>query len=180
MTQYRSSILFITILISCCFFPFCYSDSNSDQEKPINVGIASANLSLQAPVEVLEVVFAHDGGTIGITFFDAEGKKYQFCLDGQIDSETNKSLYEGALHPTHEDASLLAQASEKEISIIFLLQTWLDCNFSKQALEELLALNTVSGLTNIKFNAKKVFSVIDIVKQRDLSNEESTQPDIVM
>ncbi|WP_404308654.1 M56 family metallopeptidase [Neorhodopirellula lusitana] len=132
--------------------------STTDQNsKPGSEGHAAAtteNTDLSAtetPAVPLDIQVSPDGGTVGCTIGDLQGNPLSVCFDGRIMSpkkgvtwetignQTLGRIYQGAIDPTHEGATLVAMGSFQEGLILRRLNSLLKSKLAPGVEEQMLA-----------------------------------------
>ena len=80
----------------------------------------------------------YDGGTIFAVLEDKNKKELIICFDHKIGSKTKNRIYFGDVHPTKENAELVAINSSLEKNILDALQDAIDKIISEHEQKELL------------------------------------------
>jgi hypothetical protein len=119
----------LKILILTAFLLPCSAFAEDMQE-------STAVLGLKAPIKVDASHMYSDGGTLGLTFTDANKKELKLCYDGRQDERVkdrykNFHVFIGVLYPTDQGAEKISICSAKEKAVLKIVADWVDKNYPK-------------------------------------------------
>ncbi len=126
----------VGILVCAALVANCHSPGST---VVLSEDTAAAHLSLHAPVEVTDVRYVYDGGSVPFVLEDSAGNRLQcllnrsFTMEGQL-SEHHGRLFLGTddtftklrTHPIYQNGKLIDAGSRTEQAIMILLQSWTD------------------------------------------------------
>src|SRR5262249_50800508 len=121
----------------------CSAGAGRDQEQKIaktdlqSVRAAFARkpckaLAIVEPVEVKEVLYWKDGGSIGLELRDAKGTVHPFALDGR--AKKSRSLFLGVTYPTETNGKRADIWGAEEQELYSVLLRWVNRHPQKEAL----------------------------------------------
>lgn len=122
---------------------------------------AAKLLGLIPPVEVENVDWYLDGGTLGINLSAAGKPTLEVCLDNRVFQPSPRSIYVGARHPSSKRARRLQIGSPEDCAVVLLLRTWLERNFSPQELKEFHDIRAWRRHSAQQSNAAKILTWLD-------------------
>ena len=122
--------------------------------------------SIEQPIDITDVLYYRDGGTIGVVMSDAAGKKLKFCLDRRIGKKKPYPVFWGATHPTIRGAKKIAIAGHEERVILKNLQQWVRDHLSNEEVDSLLKVKSTRGFSTEQFKRYQVVKLIVILKKR--------------
>lgn len=81
--------------------------------------------ALQPPYRSIETVFYSDGGSIGITLIDCNGRIEQFASPAYLgDPDPHSKLFVGTLHAMHPGAIEITDPGQTRLMLIHILQQY--------------------------------------------------------
>ncbi|MGM0568337.1 MAG: hypothetical protein ACQESB_03865 [Elusimicrobiota bacterium] len=124
----------------------------------------SAPFNYDAPFIIKDTDIFRDGGTTFAVLEDKNKKELVVCFDHQIGSKTKNRIYFGDVHPTKENAELVAINSSLEKNILDALQDAIDKIISEQEQKELLQKKR-SGLSEENYRMRHLLRALSYYKQ---------------
>src|SRR5262249_3702022 len=92
-------------------------------------------LKIAEPVQVSEVFYYKDGGTIGIVLTDAKGVMHSFCLDGRKEAgKSTGNLFVGATYPNRKGAKMVDARGAEESPLYGVMLRWANKHPQRDAL----------------------------------------------
>jgi hypothetical protein len=132
--------LAIVLLPSLCL---CSAGAGADTaSKPAKPDLQSARaafakkpckaLAIVEPVEVKEVFYWKDGGSIGLELKDAKGKVHRFALDGR--AKQTRCLFLGVTYPSETKGKRIDVWGAEEQELYAVLLRWVNRHPQRDAL----------------------------------------------
>ncbi len=89
-------------------------------------------LAIAEPVEVKEVLYWKDGGSIGLELKDAKGKVHRFALDGR--AKKSRALFLGVTYPSETKGKRVDIWAVEEQELYAVLLRWVNRHPQRDAL----------------------------------------------
>lgn len=143
-----------------------------NQEEIVTTSEATNMFNLRPPINIDEIIYYRDGGTIGVVLKDSSSQTFMFCLDGRIQIQDPgveiepHHVYIGATHPGHQGAEQLSLYGEKEKAILEILQNWVAENMTEQEISKLSNPDTFIGFSDEEIKLYRILNLVEKLEKR--------------
>lgn len=120
-------------------------------------------------ITIHELSYFEDGGTLGVDFTNATGKRMKIAIDARIarfiqEDNTHLRLYVGAMHPEDQGAKLVDQDSDMERTVFTLLRGWVDQRFTAEQIKQFQQTD-IDALTQEQLWARRIVDQLEAVRR---------------
>ncbi len=135
------------------------------------IELPDEKIVLTAPIKILWIDMARDGGTIGVTLLDSKGVNFEFCFDGRmqtVEDYTPPHVFLKAIHPSLEGALAVPVGGAEERVLQSLMEDWFAANYSEEDKAQLFDSPNMDfpGGPEEKLKAYRVFQLLELFKNR--------------
>lgn len=116
-----------------------YEYPNEEDARRIRYSPPTGQSYKAGAITLHEVAVFDDGGTLGVSYSGADGKRVEAAFNGHRHSKNRHRLYVGAMHHTHEGAELVPMNSDTERGVIEVLRQWVGASFTDEQIAAIRA-----------------------------------------